>query len=70
MSGDSPLTVGTVASQVGVPGADEPVDARHLLQDLDALRRILQERSVFGRVIPRQKQAMVKALQAGDTRWP
>jgi cation-transporting ATPase E len=65
MSGDSPLTVGTVASQVGIAGADEPIDARDLPEDLDALGRILEERSVFGRVTPRQKQAMVKALQAG-----
>jgi cation-transporting ATPase E len=65
MSGDSPLTVGTVAAEVHIPGADEPVDARNLPAEPDALERILQERSVFGRVTPRQKQAMVRALQAG-----
>jgi cation-transporting ATPase E len=65
MSGDSPLTVGAVATQVHIPGADEPIDARNLPDDLEDLGRILQERSVFGRVTPRQKQAMVRALQAG-----
>jgi cation-transporting ATPase E len=64
MSGDSPLTVGTVAAQVNIAGADQPVDARNLPEDLDALGAVLQERSVFGRVTPRQKQAMVRALQA------
>jgi cation-transporting ATPase E len=64
MSGDSHLTVGTVAAQVDIPGADMPVDARTLPEDLDALGSVLQERSVFGRVTPRQKQAMVRALQA------
>jgi cation-transporting ATPase E len=64
MSGDSPLTVGAVAAQVDLPGADQPVDARTLPEDPDALGGILQERSVFGRVTPRQKQAMVRALQA------
>jgi cation-transporting ATPase E len=64
MSGDSHLTVGTVAAQVDIPGADQPVDARGLPEDLDALGSVLQERSVFGRVTPHQKQAMVRALQA------
>jgi cation-transporting ATPase E len=64
MSGDSPLTVGSVAARVDIPGADHPVDARTLPDDLDALGRILEERSVFGRVTPRQKQAMIRALQA------
>jgi cation-transporting ATPase E len=63
MSGDSHLTVSTIAAQVDIAGADQPVDARTLPEDLDALGSILQERSVFGRVTPRQKQAMVRALQ-------
>jgi len=41
-----------------------PYDARELPEDRDAVGRLLQERSVFGRVTPRQKQLMVKALQA------
>ncbi len=64
MSGDSPLTVGAVAARVDIPGADQPIDARTLPEGLDALGRILEEHSVFGRVTPRQKQAMVRALQA------
>jgi len=64
MSGDSHLTVGSVAAQVDIQGADRPVDARTLPEDLDALGSALQEQSVFGRVTPRQKQSMVRALQA------
>jgi cation-transporting ATPase E len=64
MSGDSPLTVGSVAAQVDIPGADQPVDARTLSDDPGALGSVLEERSVFGRVTPGQKQAMVRALQA------
>jgi cation-transporting ATPase E len=64
ISGDSPRTVGTVAARVGVPHAEQPVDARELPDDADAIGAVLEERSVFGRVTPRQKQAMVKALQA------
>ena len=64
ISGDSPRTVGAVAARAGVPHADEPVDARQLPDDPRALGQLLEERSVFGRVTPHQKQAMVKALQA------
>jgi len=63
ISGDSPRTVGAVAARAGVPHADEPVDARQLPDDPRALGQLLEERSVFGRVTPHQKQAMVKALQ-------
>jgi len=64
LSGDSPLTVGAVAARVGVPGAEAPVDARDLPSDPIALGELLEERSVFGRVRPDQKRAMVEALQA------
>ena len=63
ISGDSPRTVGAVASRVGVPGADEPVDARELPHDSEALASLIEERSVFGRVTPDQKQAIVTALR-------
>ena len=64
ISGDSPLTVSAVAVRAGLPGASRPVDARDLPEDPGALGRLLEERSVFGRVTPQQKQAMVTALQA------
>jgi cation-transporting P-type ATPase E len=63
ISGDSPRTVGAVAARAGVRHADDPVDARQLPDDPGELGRLLEERSVFGRVTPHQKQAMVKALQ-------
>ena len=64
ISGDSPLTVSAVAARAGLPHADKPADARELPEDPGALGRLLEERSVFGRVSPQQKQAMVTALQA------
>jgi len=66
LSGDHPRTVATVARQVGIPGADEPVDARSLPTDPAALAGLLERRSVFGRVVPDQKQAMVAALHTRD----
>ncbi len=66
ISGDSPSTVGAVAARVGVPHADRPVDARTLPpnDDLDGLADMLESHSVFGRVTPQQKRAMVHALQS------
>jgi cation-transporting P-type ATPase E len=63
ISGDNPRTVGAVAMAVGVPGAADPVDARTLPDDLDELADELERHSVFGRVTPQQKRAVVAALQ-------
>jgi cation-transporting ATPase E len=64
ISGDNPRTVGAVATRVGVPGADQPYDARELPEAPDELAAVLEERSVFGRVTPQQKRAIVGALQS------
>jgi len=64
ISGDSPYTVGAVAARAGLAGGGEPVDARHLPDETGELGRVLEEHSVFGRVTPHQKEAMVTALQA------
>ena len=64
LSGDSPGTVAAIAGQAGIPGADNPVDARELPEDPGALAEVMERASVFGRVAPAQKQAMVDALQA------
>jgi cation-transporting ATPase E len=64
ISGDAPATVGAIARQLGLEGADEPQDARGLPDDADELGSILERHSVFGRVSPQQKRAMVGALQA------
>jgi cation-transporting ATPase E len=66
ISGDNPRTVGAVAAAVGVPGvrgADDAVDARGLPEDIDGLVDVLETHSVFGRVTPHQKRAVVAALQ-------
>jgi cation-transporting ATPase E len=62
VSGDHPRTVGAIAGQVGIAGADHPVDARALPEDPAELAGVVEARSVFGRVVPHQKRAMVEAL--------
>ena len=63
ISGDDPRTVGAIATRLGLEGADEPIDARELPDDVDELAGVLESHSVFGRVTPQQKRAMVQALQ-------
>ncbi len=65
ISGDDPRTVGAIARELGLPDADEPVDARELdTDDADELAGMLETHGVFGRVTPQQKRAMVQALQS------
>jgi cation-transporting ATPase E len=66
ISGDNPRTVGAVAARVGVPGVTGPedaIDARSLAEDIEALAGVMETSTVFGRVTPAQKRAMVAALQ-------
>ena len=48
ISGDN-LTVAAIAAEVGIPGAEHPIDARQLPEDPDALAAVLERASVFGR---------------------
>ncbi|MGI8330226.1 HAD-IC family P-type ATPase [Actinomadura scrupuli] len=64
ISGDNPASVGAIARALEIPGAEHPVDARTMPEDLDEMADLLERNSVFGRVSPQQKRAMVKALQS------
>ncbi|MGW7023811.1 HAD-IC family P-type ATPase [Streptomyces decoyicus] len=64
ISGDNAVSVGAVAGKLGLPGADDPVDARELPGDRDAMAALVEEAAVFGRVTPQQKREMVAALQS------
>jgi cation-transporting ATPase E len=64
ISGDHPDTVAAIAQQVGIPGADRVVDARNLPEDPASLAEVVENGTVFGRVTPHQKRAMVGALQS------
>jgi cation-transporting P-type ATPase E len=67
ISGDNPRTVAAVCRRAGLTGADTAVDARQLpdaLTDSVAFSETLENNTVFGRVTPHQKRAMVQALRA------
>ncbi len=64
ISGDNPDTVGAIARRVGLDlPADRICDARTLGTDVDELREVVGRTTVFGRVSPEQKRALVRALQ-------
>ncbi|MEV6169207.1 HAD-IC family P-type ATPase [Streptomyces sp. NPDC051954] len=62
ISGDNAVSVGAVASKLGLSGTT--VDARRLPSDKDGMAQALDEGTVFGRVTPQQKRDMVGALQS------
>ena len=64
ISGDNAVSVGAVAAELGLSG--DAMDARKLPTEPDRLAGALEEHTVFGRVRPDQKRAMVHALQAHD----
>ena len=79
ISGDHPATVAAVAHRAGITGDPEgdaedsasgqgrhvpAFDARQLPDESDDLADALESTSVFGRVDPHQKRAMVHALQS------
>ncbi len=63
ISGDNPATVATIAAKAGVPGAENAIDARGLPEG-EELADLMESTTVFGRVNPDQKYAMVVALQS------
>jgi cation-transporting ATPase E len=64
ISGDHPLTVAAAARQAGLPGAERAVDASTMPEHGEELGGFMDRHTVFGRVQPRQKKAMVQALRA------
>ncbi|MEU5898008.1 cation-translocating P-type ATPase [Streptomyces venezuelae] len=64
ISGDNAVSVSAVAGKLGLPGAENTVDARKLPTERDEMGQALDDNSVFGRVTPQQKRDMVGALQS------
>ncbi|MGL4109833.1 cation-translocating P-type ATPase [Clostridium sp. LP20] len=63
ISGDNPVTVSAVAMRAGVEGYDKYVDARTLPTELEDLKKVVDDYTIFGRVTPHQKKDIIKALQ-------
>ena len=63
ISGDDPVTVSAIAKRAGLKNAENYVDATTLTTE-EELQDAVVQYSVFGRVTPQQKKAMVQALQS------
>ena len=61
ISGDNPYTVANIAKRVGVENADACVSLEGM--SIKEVQKIANDFTVFGRVSPEQKHALVKALK-------
>ena len=62
ISGDNPLTVSKIAEQCGIVNADKYISLSGI--PLEKIPEIAEEYTVFARVSPEQKEALVAALQS------
>ena len=60
ISGDYPNTVSSIARKAGVPDADKYIDLS--VGEID-YNQVVEEYTVFGRVLPKQKKKLLIALQ-------
>ena len=60
ISGDYPNTVSSIARKAGVPDADKYIDLS--VGEID-YNQVVEEYTVFGRVLPKQKKELLIALQ-------
>lgn len=61
ISGDNPFCVSQIAKRVGVENADKFISLEGM--DIEKVKEIANEYTVFGRVSPEQKEAIVTSLQ-------
>jgi len=64
ISGDGVGTVQAVAAACGVTGAENAIQGPDLPDDPEALRAVVRDTAVFGRITPEQKRALVQAMTA------
>ena len=62
ISGDDPVTVGAVATMVGIPGAHATISGADLPSDPAELEALVNDIVVYGRITPEQKRDLVQAL--------
>ena len=61
ISGDSPFTVEKIARECGVKNSDKVISLENV--SLEEIPNICEEYTIFARVSPEQKEALVEALQ-------
>lgn len=61
ISGDNPISVSEIAKRVGVTTADKYISLEGM--SIEMVKKIANEYTVFGRVSPEQKEALVNSMQ-------
>lgn len=62
ISGDNPISVAAISKQVGVENADKYISLEGM--SIEEVKKIANDFTVFGRVSPEQKEALVVGMQA------
>lgn len=62
ISGDNPITVSKIAKQVGVRNYNRYIDMTTLKSE-EEIEKVAMQYTIFGRVSPTQKKALVEAMQ-------
>lgn len=63
ISGDNPVTVASIAQRAEIAGAERLVDMSQVGETPD-YGQLVRDYTVFGRVMPQQKEQLIKAYQA------
>lgn len=63
ISGDNPLTVSEIAHRAGIPGYNRYISLEGLSDE--EVKEVAFDYTIFGRVTPNQKKALVEAFKAG-----
>lgn len=68
LTGDHVKTAGYIASQVGISDDDDQIADSKILatEDMEAIRKSLRQKRVFGRVLPEHKYSLLKALRGHE----
>ncbi|MDT2758716.1 HAD-IC family P-type ATPase [Enterococcus xiangfangensis] len=66
ISGDHPLTVSKIAQKAGIENAAAFIDMSTLTEPID-YSALVTKKTVFGRVTPKQKRSLIRALKENHT---
>lgn len=67
ISGDNPSTVSNILKQLDFEGYDRYIEGKDLPNDYEELISVVQDKTIFGRMTPIQKQMVIKALKENNT---
>ncbi len=67
ISGDNPITVSNILKSLDFKDYDKYIEGKELPNDYDELVKVAHEKTIFGRMTPKQKQIVIKALKEDST---